>query len=183
MAIQPWSILTSRIAFESPWHTIRQDRVRLPDGLEVNDYFVSVKPDIAMVFPVTVTNEVVLVRQYKHGVGKIVIELPAGTFANETPEHAARRELLEETGCACGTLRPLGQAHQDVTRNTNAIHMFLATGCEQEQRPDLKDLELSAGIDLLTVPLSRVLSMVRSGEITALCSVATILRALDALAP
>jgi len=182
MGIKPWTLLNSRMVFNSRWVALRQDTVQLPDGLEVDDYFVSVRPDVANVFPLTPDDRVVLVKQYKHGIQQITLELPAGTFSDESPELAARRELLEETGYQCGSLKPLGQAYENASRNTNTVHMFLATECALTPARSLQDLEASAGIDVVTIPRSELLLQIRSGMINELSSVATILRALDALA-
>ena len=183
MGVKPGVLLNSRMVFRRRWVALRQDTVKLPDGLEVDDYFVSVRPDVVTVFPLTVSDDVVLVKQYKHAIQQITVELPAGTLSDESPEEAARRELLEETGYQCGAMKSLGQAHENASRNTNTIHMFLATGCVPTPARNLQDLEASAGIDVMTIPRSELLLQIRAGKIKELSSVATILRALDALAP
>lgn len=182
MAIEKWSLLGSEMVFDHRWYQLRRDRVRLPDGTEVDDYFVSIRPDVAMVFPVTPNGDVIFVRQYKHGAQDITLELPAGTFGREQPDDAARRELLEETGYTAGELIPLGWIWEDATRNTSRLYMFLGLDCRPTGRQDLQELERSAGMEVVSMPLKDVMPRVRSGEIKVMSVYSTILRALDQLA-
>ncbi|NES93191.1 NUDIX hydrolase, partial [Okeania sp. SIO2B9] len=95
--LKKWKLLQSRLVINNKWCQVRQDEVELPNGKIIDDFFVNVRPDIALVFPVTVRQEIVFVRQYRHGVGKVLLELPAGSFNPqvEIPEVAASRELTE----------------------------------------------------------------------------------------
>ena len=86
------------MAFEHRWYQLRRDTVRLPNGRVVDDYFVSQRPNVAIVVPLTIENKFILVRQYKHGVQAITLEFPAGIFRSVLPVTAAARELEKETG-------------------------------------------------------------------------------------
>jgi 8-oxo-dGTP pyrophosphatase MutT (NUDIX family) len=71
-----------------------------------------------------------MVRQYKHGAREILLELPGGLCdANEPPEEAAQRELLEETGYAADRLTPLATLHDDPTRTRTAFTCSWPKGC------------------------------------------------------
>src|SRR5687767_9986843 len=99
MRIKKWKVIHSSVILKNKWLTVRQDKCQLVNGSVINDYFVVEKPDVVAVFAITADDKVVLVRQYKHGIKKVLIELPGGyAGANEILEKAASRELVEETG-------------------------------------------------------------------------------------
>lgn len=106
--LHKWKLLNSKIAFDNPWFSVRQDAVQLPSGKVLDDYDVWLQGDIVLVVACTSAHDMVLVRQYRHGVREMLIEHPAGYVdEGENPEGTARRELLEETGFSAGDLRPL----------------------------------------------------------------------------
>src|SRR5262249_61735154 len=75
---QAWEVLGSAYLSRKPWLTLRQDRVRLPGGAVIGEYFVLEYPAWVNVVAVTSEGRVVLVRQYRHGLGRVGIELAAG---------------------------------------------------------------------------------------------------------
>jgi len=117
------------MAFDHHWYQLRRDTVKLPDGRVVDDYFVSQKPDVAIAVQPTRENDFVLVRQYKHGVQAITFEFPAGTFLSELAEMAAARQIEEETGYSSSSMMSLGTCLDDSSKNSNLVHIFLASGC------------------------------------------------------
>jgi len=182
MTLKPWSILASDYVIDDRWYRLRKDCVRLPDGRIVDDYFVSERPDVAIVVPLDTEEHVVLVRQYKHGAGMIALEFPAGTFTVEDSSAAALRELAEETGYHPETLIPLGTAFEDVSRNTNRIHMFLALGCRLAGPSALDENEQSSGIETVRMPLASIRQRLSNGDIVAMSSLIAGYRALERLA-
>ena len=175
---RPWRLLRSNIAFKHKWYTLRRDEVELSNGHVVDDFFVSERPDGAMVFPVTEQNEVLFVRQYKHAAGKVFLEVPAGSFFpdQEEAEAAATRELLEETGAVLTQeLIPLGVLHDNPAKDTNRLHLFLAQKVRIEQA---QALDATEDIEVVKVPLDQVLPKVLNGEICVSGSVALCFLAL-----
>ena len=91
-----WKRLRSEMLMETPCFSLRSDRLRLPDGIK-DPYYVIERPDAAIIFPLTLDGEVVLVSQYRPPLETMELGLPAGLVeAGERPETAARRELSED---------------------------------------------------------------------------------------
>ncbi len=152
----------------------------MPTGEVIDDYFVSVRPDVAVVFPVTPEKEVIFVRQYKHGIQEILLELPGGAFnsAQEPPEEAARREMREETGYMADRLTPLAVTCDNPTKDTNRIHLFLA---ENAQKVYEQELDTTENIEVVKIPLDQIIPMIMNGEIKVAGSIAISFLALEKL--
>ena len=94
-----WKTLETEYLIREPWLTARRDKVELPTGVVLNDYYVLEYPDWVNTIAITREGDFVLVRQYRHALGITSMELCAGVIEkDETPLEAAQRELLEETG-------------------------------------------------------------------------------------
>ena len=92
--LRTWRILSSAYPISTPFLRLRADRVELPNGAVVEEYYVRESRGFSVVFALTPDDLVVLIRQYKHGIGEVVTELPAGGVdPGETPEACAVREL------------------------------------------------------------------------------------------
>lgn len=175
MPLRAWRLIRSEPAFEHRWYRVRRDVVELPDGSVLDDYLVSVRPEIAVVVPLTPAGEVVLVRQWKQGVRAFMLEIPGGLVdEGEEPEAAARRELREETGyAASGPLEPLGVWELDPTKSSNRAHAFLAREVTRVAEP-LRDPQEE--IEVVLLPLEETLAAVRDGRISAVTSAVALSR-------
>jgi ADP-ribose pyrophosphatase len=163
--IRPWRLLRSEIVFDEPWYKLRRDWAMLPDGRKIDDYFVSLRPDVVLIFAITADDEVIVVRQYKHGAASILLEFPGGTFwpATEEATAAAARELAEETGYSSPAFVHLGTAWDDPTRQDNRIHMYLARQASLTQAQSLDEHE---DIEVVLIPLRKLKQMCLDGEIS-----------------
>lgn len=150
-AHEPRSVL-----FESPWCTLVSRPA--PDD---KPYYMLELADYVAVVALTAEREMVLVRQYRMVVGRDTFELPSGHVdAGETPETAARRELLEETGMAAERLELLGVLVPDVGRLANRMWCYFAADVRRVAAP----LETGEGITVVTVSEREAMAMAGDGR-------------------
>ena len=161
--MQPWKTLESRYLLERPWLNLREDRVQLPGGAELEEFYVLEYPDWACVIPFTESGEVVMTEQYRHGVGRTSLEFPAGALdAGEDPLTAARRELLEETGYTAEAWTFLGRCAPDPSRHTHHAHLYVARGARRTVAPEL---DRGEQIRIRLLPPAEVMQRAERGEI------------------
>lgn len=142
--MKPWETLSVRVLLDrQPWLRVSTEHVRLPNGHEIPDFYRIDMPDWTQIFALDDDGYVAMIEQYKHGAGMASLELPAGYIdAGETPEQAARRELLEETGMKAADWRYLGHYFIDGNRGCGGTHIFLARGAQRIASPDLEESEI-----------------------------------------
>jgi ADP-ribose pyrophosphatase len=144
--MKPWQVLSGKVLLDRPpWLRVSEERVRLPNGHEIDAFYRIEMPDWAQIFAVDDAGRVAMIEQYKHGGSVVSLELPAGYLDDgEAPEDAARRELLEETGLAASDWRCLGHYFVDGNRGCGSTHIFLARHARQVAPPRLEESEIIA---------------------------------------
>ncbi len=116
----------------------------------------------AVVLVAMLGDDVLLVRQYRHPLGQVVLELPAGTCEPGEPvEETARRELQEECGFNPRTLSPMLRSFAAPGYSSEVFHFFLA----QDLRPSRLPGDEDEDIEIVRMNLREAQSMVRRGEI------------------
>jgi ADP-ribose pyrophosphatase len=177
---KPWQIVQSEQLIQTPYLNLRKDVCRLTDGTLLPDYYVVEEADYGMVFALTAAGEVVLVRQYKHGIGEVTLELPAGYFnaSDSDPAAGCMREFREETGYDTAGFELIGSHIRHPTRNTNRGHLVAATGAHPSVE---QDLDIAEDIEVLLLPVDEVFAHIRSGAIYAVGTVASVYFAWDYL--
>lgn len=152
----------------------------MPDGTIVDPYFVVELPTSVCALPITENNEVVLVRQYRHPIGKAILEIPGGFVdEGEDMEKAMARELLEETGYAFNEFEYLGKIAANPGVLNNYTCLYLARG---GKKVTVQKLDHNEDIEIVTVSLEELKRMVRDNEIVQALHLSCIFYALEKLA-
>ncbi|WP_448697751.1 NUDIX hydrolase [Mucilaginibacter sp. AW1-3] len=175
--IQRWTVLEQEDLSPSPWFPLTRETVKLPDGQILNDYYFAPLGDVVQVLALTPQHEVVLVKQYKHGLGDILLELPGGMQQpGKGLIDSAIAEMEEETGIktTAAQLISLGKIAINPTKLKQVTYGYLLFNAEfnSVQKPDPSEV-----IELITMPAPQVLQMVKNGEIWTTDSVCFILKA------
>lgn len=176
-SIQKWTVLEDKDVSPSPWFPLHLHKVQLPNGHVVDDYYLSPLGDVVQVLALTAQNEVVLVRQYKHGISEITLEIPGGMQQkNKSLLESAVNELEEETGVkvAQDRLEFLGRIVINPTKLKQVTYGYIVHDVEfnSVQKPDITE-----ALEVVTVPAPQVLEKVLNGEIYITDSVSFILMA------
>lgn len=172
-----WDVISSEYVARSEWFTVRREHVRLPTGAEIREYWVSEYRPWVNVVAVTAADEVVLLRQYRHGLGAVHFEIPGGTTdaGEHDLESAARRELEEETGFGGGVWSPLFTLSANPALQNNLTHTFLAEGVTRVDRPRP---ESSEDLRIHLIAVAELGALIEGGWFIQALHVAPLLRYL-----
>jgi ADP-ribose pyrophosphatase YjhB (NUDIX family) len=124
-----WKTLESGYITKYPYFTSRKDKCQMPDGRIVPSYYVVELPPSVCAVCMTKNNEVLLVRQYRHPIDDVILELPGGFVDNgETPDQAIERELQEEIAYSFDEIIPVGKIAANPGVLNNFTYFYLAKG-------------------------------------------------------
>lgn len=162
--MEHWKVLDSEQLIENRWIGIRKDKVVLPNGLQIDDFYTVTIPDAAAIVALTPDRRVILKKEFKYATGEELIEVPAGMFEpNETDGlEVAKRELLEETGYTSDEWQYLGATVESSSKLTNRMHIYFADNCRKVGEQHLDATEV---VEALEIPFSEAIEMVMRNEI------------------
>lgn len=142
MKQQSWRTLSSEYLVNEPWAVLRRDSCMMPNGYIVPEYYILEYPNWVNIVALTDKNEIVLVKQYRHGVQESVLEIPGGVIdEGEDALVAAKRELLEETGYLFDSFEKICELFPNPATSNNITTTYLARGGKKVQEQQLDSQE------------------------------------------
>ena len=167
-----WKLLETEIVCTDPWGTVYRKTYGMANGDPNQQHITVQKPEFALIAALDESQNLLLVRQYRHGTDRDYWALPGGFIdEGETPIAAAERELLEETGYAASNTTLIGALHPVPAFLKTVAHIVL---CENLQKVPhaVLDEEIES---IASVPLSTVVQRIFAGEIDEMQAVSAIL--------
>ncbi len=158
-----WKILSSEYLTDKSFFRARKDRCIAPSGRIIPEYYVVELDTTLCALGITQDNHAVMVKQYRHPVGKILIEIPGGFIdENETPEKAIAREMLEETGYEFSRYEYLGEVAANPGVLSGYTKLYLATGGKKVAEQKLDDNE---EIKVELIPIDELVELLLQNKI------------------
>lgn len=160
--VETWETVESKEIADCRIFKVREDSMQ--SGDKKGSFFIIENPDWVNVIAITKDSEIVLIEQFRHGIGETVLEIPGGMVDDgEEAEPAARRELLEETGYSAKDFVYLGKSRPNPAINDNWLYHYAAFNAEKIE--DVKFDEHESVVTRLC-PLKSIPELIKTGEIT-----------------
>jgi len=161
--IKHWPCIRSQTNQSFRVFSVRTDTALSPrTGME-HDFYIIESMDWINIIPLTADHQVVMVRQYRHGSREVTLEIPGGLLdSGDTPEEAASRELLEETGYQAEEMVKIGVVNPNPAIFSNRCYTFVARNVNKVSNSNPDQTE---DIEVVLIPLSEIPELIRKGEI------------------
>ncbi len=163
--LHTWQRLSADVVYECRIFSLRRERSRFSRDESEHEFHVLEAPDWVNIVPLTADERVVMVRQFRHGVRDYTLEIPGGMIDPDdpSPQVAARREMVEETGFDSERIERLGVIHPNPAIQGNLTHSFLARDATLRFAPAFDSTEET---EVVLVPLREIPQLIRDGRIT-----------------
>jgi len=157
--------------------SLLEQKCLMPSGRIADKYYLVEKKDVVMILALTKKKQVILVNEYKHGAGEVLLQLPIGFMEKgEKPARAALRELAEETGFTAKKAAQIGKFISSPSDMTNKIYLFFVKDAQKTQEQHLDETE---EINVVLMPFLKVADAVLRGRIKVMPHMAAILLAKE----
>jgi ADP-ribose pyrophosphatase len=154
--------IKSESVYEGHFLKVRRDEVRLPDGRTAFREYV-VHPGAVMIVPFTDDGQLIIERQHRYPLDRVLMEFPAGKLdPDETTLDCARRELREETGYTASEWAYAGRMHNACAYSTEFIEVWFARGLV----PGPRELDEGEFVEVHTISEAALFALAASGELT-----------------
>ncbi len=150
-----WKIDSSEYVVNDRFLKLRADSCTTPQGGKVGRYYVLELSDWVNCIAIDENDNVMMLRHYRHGVQKYIMEfIGGGMEEGESPEEAAKREVEEETGYTGGAVFHVGTSYPNPANHTNQVHTYLSVGGKISQD---QNLEVGETIHVEKIPFKTVI--------------------------
>ncbi|MGD2184962.1 MAG: NUDIX hydrolase [Desulfobacterales bacterium] len=162
--IQDWAVLKRERVGDFKIFSLHKKQVRSPRTGEIKEVQAIEFSDWVLILALTAQQEVVMVRQYRHGIEQVCLELPGGLVdpGDTSPELSAGRELLEETGFEASEIKLIGECCPQPAILSNRCYFYLAENAISAQT---QNLDPGEDIEILKIPLKEIPARIESKEI------------------
>jgi ADP-ribose pyrophosphatase len=160
--IKHWDLIDSKEDRDYRVFKVKVDTSLSPRTNKAGQFYVIDTNDWVNIIPITENGEVVMIKQYRHGSKKITLEIPGGLVDDESPQKAALRELLEETGYQGDGVTYLGATNPSPAIFNNLCHTYLVENAKKVSDINLGDNE---DIEVIHVPLTEIPGLITDGSI------------------
>ena len=169
----PWKRIDSKTIYQNPWLRLREDNVLRPDGKPGIYSVLEIGTSVGIV-AINNRDEIILVGQWRYVHNKFSWEIPTGGIKeeSETPLEVAQRELREETGIIANNWLSMGSIENSNGATDDIAYLYYASDLSSTEQA----LEPTEDIITKWIKFEKALEMVKKGEITESCSVASILK-------
>ena len=174
--VKPWPLLSSKTLLDLGIIKVDQDTVLSPRTGDEMIFTIIRIPDVVQIVPLTPEGKLVMIQQYRHGSRTIGMEVPGGLIdsSDASPQDAARRELLEETGYGGGELTELCDLKPQPAIMSTLATIFLIKDVEYRRLPEL---DRGEDIEVILVDPSEIGRMIQEGRIHSTTTVAALMLA------
>jgi 8-oxo-dGTP pyrophosphatase MutT (NUDIX family) len=178
----PWKILSSERILDTTHLRVRRERIELPDGTIIPDYYITENRGWVGIVPITEDGRFIINKQYKHGIGLEVLEFPAGGIddGEEDPVQTAHRELMEETGYSTtpDQMEKLSHMLANPSGAVTEIWWYIAHNVSKTGMQKIDPMEV---IENFLVTPAELLALIHSGEFAVQGQIAAAYLALERL--